>query len=133
MRKDRITEKRIDNNLYKARKIAEDFNRIFDFTPGSIKDLEYILDYYSQDLKSDCFTEKQISELASIFGSYLGQVLLDQRYTEEGYGWSKGLDSSFPLLKKDSLFISPIDKVYKRLILGPEENVLVYFNELIEI
>ncbi|MDD7305134.1 MAG: hypothetical protein PUG67_00950 [Peptoniphilaceae bacterium] len=131
--KDRITEKRIENNLYKAVKCAEDFNRAFDFTPGSIKDLEDILDYYSEDIKIKALKEEQISNLSCIFGSYLGQVLLDQRYKKEGYVRSKNTKSSFPILKKDKVYISPIDKVYKRLILGPDENVQTYFQALINI
>lgn len=130
--KDKVTEKRIENNLYKAVKCADDFNRVFDFTPGSIKDLEHILDYYSQDINTNSFTEKQISELACIFGSYLGEVLLDNRYRKEGYAWSMTRNSSFPILKKGRISISPIDKVYKRLVLGSEENIVNYYSELID-
>lgn len=130
--KDRITEKRIENNLSKAIECADDFNRIFDFTPGSIKDLEQILDYYSDDIKGDSFTEKQISDLADILGSYLGQILLDQRFKKEGYTWAKADNSSFLILKKGIHTISPIEKVYKRLVIGPEENIITYYTSLIE-
>ncbi len=131
-KKDRITEKRIENNIYKAIKCAEDFNRVFDFTPGSIKDLDHILAYYGQDVRISKLTDQQVYDLASIFGAYLGQVLLDQKYKEEGFAWIKEEDLSFPILKKDDLVISPIEKVYKRLKNGPGEDIRDYYIGLIE-
>jgi len=130
--RDRITEKRIENNLSKAIECADDFNRNFDFTPGSIKDLEQILDYYSDDIRGNSFEEKEISDLANIFGSYLGQVLLNQRFEKEGYCWAKAKKSNFLVLKKDRHTISPVEKVYKRLLMGPKENIITYYTSLIE-
>lgn len=129
---DSITQKRIENNLSKAIECADDFNRNFDFSPGSIKDLEQILDYYSDDIRGNSFSEKEISDLASIFGSYLGQILLNQRFEKEGYIWAMAEKSSFLVLKKGINTISPIEKVYKRLLMGPEENIITYYSSLIE-
>lgn len=129
-KKDIVLEKRIDKFLFEAEKIAKNFNRVFDYTPGSIKDLDQIVDYYSRDIRARSFPEDQISEDACIFGVYLGQVLLDQRYKKEGYRWALKEDSSFPILKKGWSYISPVERVYKRLVLGHEEDILAYYEDL---
>lgn len=63
-----------------------------------------------------------------IFGVYLGQTLLDTYLTLRGYFWAVGEDS-IPALKKDGKNqMSPITKVYKRLLNGPEDSVKSFYD-----
>jgi len=115
-----------------AAKYAESFNVELDYSKGSISEVEKILDYYSQDLKNcnpeEKPTEKQIWSMATIWGAYIGEVMrqelgLDYQWTnEEAFG------NRTPHIRKAKMGTFPIDKVYKRLVNGVEDNTVTYFD-----
>lgn len=71
---------------------AKTFNINFDYSGNSIADLERILDYYHKDIAESKPTENQVWSMATIFGSYLGEVMLKNGLKENGFSW--GFDSS---------------------------------------
>ena len=106
---------------------AQNFNKKLDFSENSIADLEEILDWYSKDIAVSKPTENQIWSMSIIFGSYLGETLLKNGLTEKGFTWGKEESSNVPLLiKDDGCYITPNDKVYKRLVNGSEDSVIAF-------
>ena len=107
---------------------AQDFDKRLDFSENSIVDLEEMLDWYSKDISVSKPTEKQIWSMSIIFGSYLGETLLMNCLSNKGFAWGTEPSSDVPLLiKDDGSYITPIDKVYKRLVNGNEDSVVSFY------
>lgn len=126
-------EENAKQNCDTAIRYAKSFEKDFDFSRNSIKDLEEILDYYSKDISRDRPTEHQIWSMSIIFGSYLGEVMLKNGLSEKGYKWGIDNTSDIPLLiNAAGNYITPNDKVYKRLVNGAEDNVLFFYDAIME-
>ena len=112
---------------------AKDFDKEFDFSKSSITDLEEVLDFYSTDIPASRPTENQLWSMSIIFGSYLGETLLRNGLRNKGYVWTVEGSSDIPLLiGKDGNYITPIDKVYKRLVNGQADSVISFFRFAID-
>lgn len=126
----------------KAVNYAKGFSKKLDFSEGSIKDVEEILDYYCKDLKgnplknfirkikNEELTDKQVWSLATIWGTYIGEVICRNssgkcRWVyEDEFG-----DGKFLHIKVDNNNRAyPIDKAYKRLKNGSEDNVVSFYD-----
>ncbi len=113
---------------------AKSFQKEFDYFPDSIADLEEILEYYSNDISESKPTENQIWSMALIFGSYLGEVMLRNGLSEKGYAWEMDGSSAIPLLGNvDGKYLAPVDKVYKRLVNGGEDNIVSFYDIFMEL
>lgn len=124
----------IENLARTAVDYAKSFQKKFDYSPNSINDLEEILDYYSKDISKSHPTENQIWSMTLIFGSYLGEVMLKNGLFKKGFTWGKDNTSNIPLLFDDSgNYITPNDKVYKRLVNGIEDNIVSFYEVIMEI
>ena len=107
---------------------AKEFDKKLDFSENSIADLEEILDWYSKDIAVSKPTENQIWSMSIIFGSYLGETLLKNGLIEKGFAWGKEKSSNIPLLIKDNgCYITPNDKVYKRLVNGSVDSIISFY------
>ncbi len=107
---------------------ANGFNKKFDYSENSISDLEEILDWYSKDIAISKPTENQIWSMALIFGSYLGETLLKNCNSLKNFNWGKEPTSSIPLLiSNNGAYLTPIEKVYKRLVNGSEDSVVSFY------
>ena len=107
---------------------ANEFNKKLDYSENSIADLEEILDWYSKDIAISKPTENQIWSMSIIFGSYLGETLLKNGLSKNGFEWGKEPSSNIPLLiRKDGSYLTPNDKVYKRLVNGSEDGVVSFY------
>ena len=68
-----------------------------------------------------------------IFGSYLGEVLLKNGLSQKGYSWGKVGPSDIPvIIGRDGSYLTPNDKVYKRLVNGSEDNVVSFSKYALE-
>ena len=115
-------------NCAAAIEYATDFNKTLDYSTNSIADLEEILDWYSKDIPVSRPTENQIWSMAITFGSYLGETLLKNGLSEKGFAWGVLPDSNVPLLiRNNGAYLTPNDKVYKRLVNGSEDNVVSFY------
>lgn len=118
-----------EKNSATAVRYAKSFDKEFDYSKDSIKALEEILDYYANDISRSKPTENQIWSMAVIFGSYLGEVMLRNGLAQKGYVWGKDDTSDIPLLAADDgSYITPNDKVYKRLVNGKEDDVVSFYD-----
>lgn len=123
----------IKKNSMTAVEYAKSFQKNFDFSERSIGNLEEILDYYATDLLESRPTENQIWSMSLIFGSYLGEVMLKNGLSRRGYRWGMQNTDNIPLLMADDeKYITPVDKVYKRLVNGAEDNVVSFYQMMME-
>ena len=112
---------------------AKSFQKKFDYSSNSIEALEEILDYYSKDLSKSSPTENQIWSMALIFGSYLGEVMLKNGLLKNRFFWKTDNTSTIPVLSADcGNHIAPVDKVYKRLVNGMEDNITSFYKFIMD-
>ena len=98
---------------------AQNFDKKLDFSENSIADIAVSKP-----------TENQIWSMSIIFGSYLGETLLKNGLIEKGFAWGKEASSNIPLLiKDDGCYITPNDKVYKRLVNGSVDSVISFYQK----
>ncbi|WIY60187.1 hypothetical protein [Bacillus arachidis] len=116
---------------------AKAFDKTFNYSEEDIKELEEILDYYANDLRDkkaigdeeDIPTENQMYSMALIWGSYLGEVLKRHLGQEAEWLQETVFDNEEVLhLQVGEWKVFPIDKVYKRLVNGSEENVISFYD-----
>ena len=118
-----------EKNSATAVSYAKSFGKELDYSEDSIKAVEEILDYYAKDLTKSKPTENQIWSMALIFGSYLGEVMLRNGLARKGYAWGKDDTSDIPLLSAgDGSYATPNDKVYKRLVNGKEDDIVLFYD-----
>lgn len=121
------------NMCVTAIEYANEFNKKLDYSENSIADLEEILDWYSKDISVSKPTENQIWSMSITFGAYLGETLLKNGLAEKDFKWGKELSSNIPLLiRNDGAYLTPIDKVYKRLVNGSEDSVISFYKAAIK-
>lgn len=120
-------------NSMTAVEYAKSFQKEFNYSEMSIGDLEEILDYYAKDLLESRPTENQVWSMSLIFGSYLGEVMLKNGLSKRGYHWGMQNTDNIPLLMADDeKYVTPIDKIYKRLVNGAEDNVVLFYQTMME-
>lgn len=118
---------------------AQRFGFQFDYSPQTIPLLEQILDTYYWDGRKEPPTERQLWSMSFIWGSYLGEVMLRNGLQELGFQWglipdSVCSESAVPeyivpaLINAKQTFTTPIDKVYKRLTQGNEDNIVSFYD-----
>ena len=130
------------NQAELAIKYAKSFNIELKFSEHDISKIESILDYYYQDLNPRFFkkiirklkneepTEAQIWSMATIWGSYIGELI--RKFCNNNYTWvieeALNQDPILHLKKDNNNRIFPIDKSYKRLKNGKEDNIQSFYD-----
>jgi len=118
----------------KAIEYGKSFGKKLDFSGKSIKAVEEILDYYANDLikaqnTDEPVTENQIWSMALWWGVYLGETLRRNHLQSSKWINDPSMDKFFPILESSSgTFIYPVNKVYKRLVNGKEDNVVSFYD-----
>ena len=86
------------------------------------------MQYYYVNREREGLTDRELWRLAVIFGIYLGQSLLYNHLIDKGYSWRMGRDKVSVLDKDDRNQMSPITRVYKRLLNGVEDSVVSFYD-----
>ena len=116
----------------RAVEYAASFHKKFDYSKNSISDLEGILEYYHLDINQSHPADNQIRTMSLVFGAYLGESILRNGASKHGYIW-KNNDGELILYKNSKYQMSPVSKVYKRLINGSEDNVTFFYEVALKI
>ncbi len=119
----------IRNHCNTAIEYAKTLNKHLDYSEASLADVEEILDQYFEDLSSKNPTLDEVESLAMIWGIYLGEVV--RIHNSERCNWQVEDvigDGEEPYLLIEQIKARPIYKVYKRLMNGPEDNVISFYN-----
>lgn len=132
-----ITESMADRAQEAIELVRERIGATLTFSSSDVEDLEAILTgVYDalQDLAGNETVEathvtEQARRLAVLFGSYLGEVV---RRKWGGEWQQPDVDGAFgmPCLQIANTVVWPIERVYRRLSVGPSENVWDYFRSL---
>ena len=106
------------------------FDESLDFSSDSLDQVERIMSKLHKQATepgADKLTEQQISELSTVWGIYVGEVI--RRY----YGGQWALVGGVPDLALGGKNASPIDKVRKRINGGPMDNLKYYFTSIMKV
>ena len=116
----------IDHYCSTAIAYAQSFGKRLDYSDDSIDDVEEILDFYHQELvrTEEKPTQNQIWSMAVVWGAYLGEVM--RRKMGEPCGWMFE-DGEFHL-EAAGAKAYPMGKAYKRIVNGPEDSVVSFFD-----
>lgn len=117
---------------------AQSFSEELDYGKESLAAVEKILDYYSHDLQcctvEEKPTENQVWSMATIWGAYVGEVM--RRELGPDFIWTdeETLGNKIPHIRntRTEAETFPIDKAYKRLVSGTENNIVTYFEVSME-
>jgi hypothetical protein len=116
----------IDHYCNTAVAYAQSFGKHLDYSDDSVGDVEQILDFYHRDLarSEEKPTLNQIWSMAVVWGAYLGEVM--RRKIGEPCGWI--FEDGELLLEAAGAKANPMGKAYKRIVNGPEDNVVSFFD-----
>lgn len=106
------------------------FDESLDFSSDSLDQVERIMSKLHKQATepgADKLTEQQVSELSTLWGIYVGEVI--RRY----YGGQWALVGGVPDLTLGGKNASPIDKVRKRITGGPMDNLKYYFTSIMKV
>jgi hypothetical protein len=103
-----------------------------DWTDESIQHIEGILDQLSVMAAKDSPPKERIQDFSKMFGFYLGEVY---RKNHGGVEWGDVLINGnkyygLGLIETKEAFIWPTVRINKRIVLGAEENVWVYYQAI---
>ena len=106
------------------------FRLKLDWSDGSVRNIETLLERFHAELSSANPTQEQISGFAKLFGSYVGEVFRRNHGAKWGMVALGG--DTFPGLKadKDDTTFSPWARAQNRLVNGPEDNIWHYYQLL---
>ncbi len=115
-------------------KEAERFGKSFSYKEQDINDMEEILQSFYEYIQQVHSDEKNIWNVAVMWGIYLGQTIIENSNCTSQNEWKWKLEDNLPIIfKNDSYKMNPITKVYKRLLNGPEDNVKSFYDVAIAI
>ncbi|MHB0938974.1 MAG: hypothetical protein ACYDCO_06055 [Armatimonadota bacterium] len=119
--------------VHYARDVA---HRQLDYSEASLQTVELILEKFHCDLPRGFFakllkrgpSEREIDDMARMFGSYLGEVIR----LNLGGEWQPEhpLFPEIPGMIVGGTMIAPWSKAYKRIVDGPGANLLFYYKIL---
>lgn len=127
-----MKEYEILENIKKYTNLAIEYAKSFDidlnYEEKTIHDVERILDYYSNDYstasENEKPTENQIWSMAVIWGAYVGELM--KKSIGESCFWIAE-DAEY-LLEINKAKANPIGKAYKRIINGPEDSIVSFYD-----
>ncbi|WP_052703007.1 hypothetical protein [Paenibacillus beijingensis] len=118
----------IKKNTYLAIKYAKSFEVDLNFEERTINDVERILEYYSTEFlnatEEEKPTENQIWSMAVIWGTYVGELM--KKTIGEPCMWI--YEEGEFLLEVNKAKANPIGKAYKRIVNGPEDNIVSFYD-----
>jgi hypothetical protein len=106
------------------------FDESLDFSSESLEGVERIMNKLHRQANEapadQRLTEQQISELATLWGIYVGEVI------RRSYGGQWSLIDGAPDLTLGGKNASPLAKVRKRIVDGPMDNLKYYFQSIMK-
>jgi len=114
----------------KAIIFAKTFDVRLDYTTQSIQKVDELLGTYFEHMNEydGDSGENTLWNIAVHFGIYIGETLLKNGLAEMGFKWF--VRDSLPILRNDlkNTECSPITKAHKRILNGPEDSVVSFYN-----
>ena len=114
----------------KAIEVAGNMGTELDYSAASIKDLEALLTMVYGRIDAEGFSQDDLWTIACLFGSYLGETMLRNGLADAGFDWQEDTDGEPILVRGGSVFslrMVPINKVFKRLVNGPDDEIVSFY------
>lgn len=91
--------------------------------------VEYVEGFIERQISTITESEESIQKFVSFIGSFLGECIV----ATYGGEWSAGREGPGITIKHGEHvhFLKPFEKVHKRIVNGPEDNIYVYFADFI--
>jgi len=132
----------IESMTQKAIQESKKFSKELDYSEKSLQDVEEILDSINKDIKGNIMknifrklknqvpTDSEIWSMATVWGAYVGEVMCrnNQDRCKWMYEHIPGSGSVLFIQVDNNNQANPMEKVYKRLKNGPEDNVVSFYN-----
>lgn len=132
----------IESMLQKAIQEAKNYSKELDYSEKSLQNVEKILDSINKYIKGNKIknlfrklrnqipSESDIWSMATIWGVYVGEVMCrnNQDRCKWMYEHIPGSGSVLFILADNRYKANPLEKVFKRLKNGPEDNVVSFYN-----
>lgn len=90
---------------------------ILDYSESSIAVLEKVLRRHQKELQTQSNKDEELWQLTSIYGAYVGTMLLSNGLSQCGYKWNLTKENLL-ILESDKRSLSPLAKVYHCLLEG---------------
>lgn len=112
-------------------------SRVLDFSEQSMQDVEEILDCFNKNMACNSTNDmeeeivnKQLWNKATVWGAYVGEVICrnNSDRCKWAYEESKGQGIVLYVQVDNNNRAYPIDKVYKRLKNGPDDNIKSFYD-----
>ena len=134
---DEENQQRIVYFCERAIRRAKDFGYDFKYESKDIIKMERILEDLFLAKERENLDDDFLWRWSWVFGSYLGETII--RNSAKGHKWTvvknskyESLNSDVPvLISKDNWIATPIDKVYKRLLNGEEDNIEMFYKDVL--
>ena len=97
-----------------------------DYSAESLESLEKLAHLLYREHRIHSIPEHILDGIAELYGAYLGEVLLRSGLKELGFAWTEGEDGEIGIGREDC-WMGPMTKVYKRITLGPEHDMMSFF------
>ena len=116
---------------YAVRMAKEKFEQDLDFSETSLIRLENIIEqahqqFSSRKLERNISNDTALNRTASVWGSYLGELIRGKL----GGNWI--IEESKRLIVVNDIKFSPINYVYERITGQPHFNVKIYFDDVVK-
>jgi hypothetical protein len=109
----------------------ERFGVLLDWSDESIEQIEVILQKIHAEVLKVSPPADRVLKLAITFGCYLGEVI--RRNHGGAWGTVASPNGKSWAMIASGVLVSPIDKVHKRLTLGPKEDVSQYYRSFLQL
>ena len=100
-----------------------------DYSAQSVVLLELVLQDMYEAKSKDKPTTEQISNVAKVYGAYLGEVMLRSGLSDLGFCWDIASNGEPCLMREGSDdCLRPIMRCFKRIVNGPESDVVYFYS-----
>ena len=94
-----------------AQAIKEAEPYILDYSDNSIAVLDKVLRRHHKELQAHAHKDEEIWQLTSMYGAYIGTMLLSNGLSQYGYAWNLTKENLL-VLQSDARSLSPLAKIY---------------------
>ena len=102
---------------------------VLDYSESSIVLVDMVLQDLYESKKRTSPTTKQISTIATIYGVYIGEVMLRSGLADLGFAWDSAENGEPCLMREGSDdTLRPLQRAFKRIINGPESDIVYFYS-----
>jgi len=110
----------------KAVEAAKFWDLELDYTAESLELVDKLAQLIYRSNRKQPLPEEFLAGIASLYGAYLGEVLLRCGLKDLDFAWTKNEEGEIGIGRED-FWMAPVSKVYKRIIQGPEHDLTCFF------